>query len=214
MRLDYKTLPFISKYYEPITASMYALRHESLTLFNSGVSSNQFYSNHVMECRLLKENHNVFTLILQNTSNNPLLVEYCEMKTVKHSNRIKILSWANKPDISAYEIPRKGYMDIKFKFEVRDLNFKFLTFPLKINEKVESIILPITLLDMCDISSPINRSNIYRYSLKGSIISSEPFVLAERGLPSFLGGFKFTPLSNSRSKKETHQIIGECSLRL
>lgn len=105
-------------------------------------------------------------------------------------------------------------MDIKFKFQVGDLNFKFLTFYLRINEKVEPIVLPITLLDMCEFTTPINHNNLYRYELKGSIISSEPFLLGERGLPSFLGGFKFTPLSNSRTKKDHNLIVGECNVRL
>lgn len=65
-----------------------------------------------------------------------MLVEYCEMRTIRHSNRIKIVSWGNRPDLGAYEIPRRGYMDIKFKFEVGDLNFKFLNFYLRVNERV------------------------------------------------------------------------------
>ena len=42
---------------------------------------------------------------------------------------------------------------------------------IKINDKVESIVMPITLLDMCDIT-PINPNHLHKYSLKGSIICS------------------------------------------
>ena len=135
---------------------MHALRVESLTLFNSGTSSNNFFSNNIMECRLVKEQDHGFSLMVQNVSPGPLLIEYVDMKGLKHSNRVKIISWANRSEISPYEIPRKGYMDIKFRFTVFDLNFKFLNFLLKVNGKVESLFLPITLLDMCQFVTPIN----------------------------------------------------------
>ena len=118
------------------------------------------------------------------------------MKSLKYSNRIKILSWANRPEIGPYEIPRKGFMDIRFKFSVRDLNFKFLNFLLRVNGKMETLVLPVTLLDMCEVSPQL--PDLYHFALNGSIIASEGFVLGDRGLPAFLGGFRFTALSNSR----------------
>lgn len=90
-------------------------------------------------------------------------------------------------------------MDIRFRFSVGDLNFKFLTFLLRINGKVESLVLPVTLLDMCELNTQL--PDLYHFSLNGSIIASEPFLLTERGLPPFLGGFRFTPLSDSRGKR-------------
>jgi hypothetical protein len=101
MKLDRKILPFIPQYYEPITLSMSALRHESLNLYNSGLSHSQFGSNKTVECRLLKDDHHIFTLILQNISGESLTVDYYEMKNIKYSNRIKILSWGNKLEINA-----------------------------------------------------------------------------------------------------------------
>jgi len=85
------------------------------------------------------------------------------MKGLKYSNRVKILSWADRSEISPYDIPRKGYLDIKFRFTVFDLNFKFLNFLLKVNGKVESLVLPVTLLDMCNFASPIDYPEIYKY---------------------------------------------------
>ena len=66
-------------------------------------------------------------------------------------------------------------MDIKFKFETKDFNFKFLMFYLKINQKVEEIVLPITLLDMCSLKAFESSDNIKKYSLKGSLIKSQTF---------------------------------------
>jgi hypothetical protein len=48
--------------------------------------------------------------------------------------------------------------------------------------------------------------------MTGSMLVSEEFVL-DRPLPHFLGGFRFGPLANSRSR-ESRQIVGECSIRL
>lgn len=102
-------------------------------------------------------------------------------------------------------------MDIRFRFSVGDLNFKFLSFLLRVNGKVETLVLPVTLLDMCEVSPQL--PDLYKFSLNGSIIASEGYVLGERGLPPFLGGFRFTPLSNSRGKHERGQVIGQGSLR-
>lgn len=53
--------------------------------------------------------------------------------------------------------------------------------------------------------------HLQQYSLKGSILTSEPFTLRFQGLPSFLGGFKFEDMT---SRKEHTAIIGQCSLQL
>jgi len=85
------------------------------------------------------------------------------MKGLKYSNRVKIVSWANRSEILPYDISRKGYMDIKFRFSVFDLNFRFLNFLVKVNGKVESLVLPVTLLDMCNLATPIDYQQIYKY---------------------------------------------------
>lgn len=56
--------------------SMHALRNESLNLYNSGRAYNQFYYNNIIECRILKESQSYFTLIIQNVSNKPLIIDY------------------------------------------------------------------------------------------------------------------------------------------
>lgn len=128
------------------------------------------------------------------------------MRGIKYCNRIKIVRWGNRSDITPFELPRKGFMDIKFRFRTADLNFKFLPFHLQVDKKVETILLPITLLDMADIT-PIGHGQLSRYSLTGSIICSESFPL-KGSLPLFLGGFRFPLMEMSRSKREIQRIVG------
>lgn len=80
-------------------------------------------------------------------------------------------------------------MDIKFLFEVYDLNFKFLTFSVKIEGKEERIVLPVTLLDMCETKNAVPFSELQKYSLEGSIFSIK--ISLKESLPHFLGGFVF-----------------------
>jgi hypothetical protein len=82
-------------------------------------------------------------------------------------------------------------LDIKFHVEINDLNFKFLIFCLKIDGTNQQFVLPVTLLDMCDIQTTVTLSHLQKYALKGSIMTSVPFVTSASTLPSFLGGYKF-----------------------
>ena len=56
------------------------------------------------------------------------------MKNVKFSRRIEIITWNNNEEITPCTLPKNGYLDIRFNFEVYDLNFRFLTFQLNINK--------------------------------------------------------------------------------
>ena len=69
-------------------------------------------------------------------------------------------------------------VDIRFKFETIDPNFKFLKFILSLNKKVVPMYLPITLLDMGKIEKVLNLEKIENYvSLYGRILKSTPFLL-------------------------------------
>jgi hypothetical protein len=56
--------------------------------------------------------------------------------------------------------------------------------------------------------------DIQKYSLKGSMLVSKPFVLNKNGLPSFLGNFKYPTPEMSRQRRDGNQLIGTCSLKL
>ena len=106
------------------------------------------------------------------------------MKSLRYSNRIKILSWANRPEIGPYEIPRKGSMDIRFKFSVGDLNFEFLSLLLRSMGRWR----PWCCLSpywACARSVTITRS--IPFCLKWQYHRFWGFVLGDRGLPACEG---------------------------
>ena len=166
---------------------MTELRKESLNLYNSGRSQNNCYEDGQISVRLIKESQRKFILTIHNKSNEPLNIEYYDMRGHEYSKEIKIASWANQRYIKKYTLVENGFMDIKFTLSITDLNFKFLFFYFLINRKLSYFPLPITLLDMCHIHSPIHQHSISKYSLKGTTISCKPFSLAHPSLPSFLG---------------------------
>ena len=97
----------------------------------------------------MKEGEEQYLLSLHNVSDGPLTVGYYDMRNLLHSQRIKIISWANRREISPCVLQRNGYLDIRFQFKIFDLNFKFLTFQLVVNEALQDLVLPVTLLDVC-----------------------------------------------------------------
>jgi hypothetical protein len=135
-------------------------------------------------------------------------VDYYDMQDTLYSRRVKILTWANREEIAACTLPKGGYLDIKFEFAVYDLNFKFLTFQLLLNQSLESLVLPLTLLDVCHVA-PTDMRHLQQYALRGSILTAQPFRLRPEGLPEFLGGLRLPELS---ARKEQSSLLGQCSI--
>ena len=75
---------------------MTELRKESLNLYNSGRSQNNCYEDGQISVRLIKESQRKFILTIHNKSNEPLNIEYYDMRGHEYSKEIKIASWANQ----------------------------------------------------------------------------------------------------------------------
>jgi hypothetical protein len=54
MRLDKYKIPYVNKYYEPVTPAMTMLREQSLNLYGSGSGYNPFYIGKGISARLIK----------------------------------------------------------------------------------------------------------------------------------------------------------------
>jgi hypothetical protein len=102
----------------------------------------------------MKPAKNSYTLSILNVSRLPLRISPVDMRKIPHSNQIKIVG--NGISQNSNTILHNGcYMDIHFSFQTSDLNFKFLTFEILIDERVLSLQLPITLLDQCNVKNGI-----------------------------------------------------------
>ena len=105
---------------------MFALRKAALETWNFSKSSQIFFNNRIIEARLIKPDENVYVLSILNISSNPLKLALTNNGNLSYTAHVNILG--NNITFRGTTVNPGCYLDIRFSFNINDLNFRFLPF--------------------------------------------------------------------------------------